>query len=97
MDGFNAVTLALCMVTKLLLMAVFVPIYVVMSVIAKHRSWMSILLCVMTGMFMFMMIPMLTPLNANLMHVILCGAGAVGFTIGLGAASNAILKKTSLV
>lgn len=96
MDGFNAVTLVLCMVTKLLLMAVFVPIYVVMSVIAKHRSWMSILLCLMTGMFMFMMIPMLTPLNANLMHVILCGAGAVGFTIGLGALSNTILKKTSL-
>ena len=97
MDGFNAATLVLCMVTKLLLMAVFVPIYVVMSVIAKHRSWMSILLCLMTGMFMFMMIPMLTPLNANLMHVILCGAGAVGFTIGLGAVSNTILKKTSLV
>jgi len=48
-------------------------------------------------MFMFMMIPMLTPLNANLMHVILCGAGAVGFSVGLGAVSNAILKKTSLV
>jgi len=97
MDGFNAATLVLCMVTKLLLMAVFVPIYVVMSVIAKYRSWMSILLCLMTGMFMFMMIPMLTPLNANLMHVLLCGAGAVGFTIGLGAVSNTILKKTSLV
>lgn len=97
MDGFNAATLVLCMVTKLLLMAVFVPIYVVMSVVAKPRSWMSILLCLMTGMFMFMMIPMLTPLNANLMHVLLCSAGAVGFTIGLGAVSNTILKKTSLV
>ena len=97
MDGFHAATLVLCLITKLLLMAVFVPIYVVMSVIAKHRSWMSILLCLMTGMFMFMMIPMLTPLNANLMHVILCGAGAVGFIIGLGAVSNTILKKTSLV
>lgn len=97
MDGFNIATLVLCLVTKLLLMAVFVPIYVVMSMIAKHRSWMSILLCLMTGMFMFMMIPMLTPLNANLMHVILCGAGAVGFSVGPSAVSNAILKKTSLV
>ena len=97
MDGFHAATLVLCLITKLLLMAVFVPIYVVMSVIAKHRSWMSILLCLMTGMFMFMMIPMLTPLNANLMHVLLCSAGAACFTIGLGAVSNTILKKTSLV
>ena len=40
---------------------------------------------------------MLTPLNANLMHVLLCSAGAACFTIGLGAVSNTILKKTSLV
>jgi len=97
MDGFHAATLVLCLITKLLLMAVFVPIYVVMSVIAKHRSWMSILLCLMTGMFLFMMIPMLTPLNANLVHVLLCTAGAVGFAVGLGAVSKAILQKTSLV
>ena len=97
MEGFNAATLVLCLVAKLLLMAVFVPIYVVMSVIARHRSWMSILLCLMTGMFLFMMIPMLTPLNASLMHVLLCGAGAVVFSVGLSAVSDAVLRKTDLV
>ena len=83
--------------TGRLLMAVFVPSYVVMSVIAKHRSWVFILLCLMTGMLLFMMSPMLTPLNAYLMHVILCGAGAAGFAIGLGVVNTNILKKTSLV
>ena len=48
-------------------------------------------------MFMFMMIPLMTPLNANLMHVILCLAGGVTFGVGLGAVSNVILKKTNLV
>ena len=97
MDGFTGFSLLLCLITKLLLMAVFIPIYVVMAVIAKHRSWLSILLCLMTGMFMFMMIPMLTPLDANLMHAILCGAGAACFCVGLGAVSNRILTKTDLL
>ena len=43
-----------------------------------------------------MMISMLTPLNATIMHVILCMAGGALFSVGLGAVSNIILKKTSL-
>ena len=97
MEGFHAVNLVMCLLSKVLLMAVFVPIYLVMAVIAKEKSWMSILLSMMVGMFLFMMIPMLTPLDATAVNVILCLAGAAGFGIGLGAVSNAILKKTSLV
>ena len=44
-----------------------------------------------------MMISMLTPLNATIMHVILCMAGGALFSVGLGAVSNIILKNTSLV
>ena len=97
MDGFHAANLVMCLLAKVLLMAVFVPIYLAMAVTAKGKSWLSILLSVMTGMFLFMMIPMLTPLDATAMNVLLCLAGAAGFTVGLGAVSNAILKKTSLV
>ena len=85
------------MLSKIMLVAVFVPIYLVMSVVAKQRLWMSILLSLMVGMLLFMMIPMLTPLNATAMNVVLCLAGGVLFAIGLGAISNVILKKTSLV
>lgn len=97
MVGFNAANLVMCVLAKVLLMAVFVPIYLIMAVIAKSKSWLSILLSMMVGMFLFMMIPMLSPLDANLMHVIGCAAGGVMFGIGLGAISNQILKKTSLV
>ena len=62
-------SLILCMICKVLLMAVFVPIYLLMSIIAKQKSWLSIMLSLMTGMFLFMMIPMLTPLNATIMNV----------------------------
>ena len=97
MVGFDALNLVWCILSKMLLVSVFVPIYLIMSVVAKQKLWMSILLSMMVGMFLFMMIPMLTPLNATLGNVLICTVGGVGFGFGLGAISNLVLKKTSLV
>ncbi len=97
MVGFNAFNLVLCIISKMLLVSVFVPIYIVMSVVAKEKLWMSILLSLAVGMFLFMMIPMLTPLNATALNLLLCIVGGAGFGFGLGAISNLVLKKTSLV
>lgn len=87
----------MCAAAKVLLMAVFVPIYLVMAVIAKNKAWLSILLSVMTGMFLFMMIPMLSPLDATPVHVLGCAIGGLVLSVGFGSISNTILKKTSLV
>lgn len=97
MVGFNAGNLMMCILAKMLLIWVFVPIYLLMSVIAKHKAWLSILLSLMVGMFLFMMIPMLSPLNATAMNVLLCVVGGIVIGTGLGAISNQVLKKTSLV
>ena len=97
MVGFDAFNLVMCFLSKLVLVSIFVPIYLVMSVVAKNKVWLSLILSFMVGMFLFMMIPMLTPLNATVGHVLICAVGGFGFSIGLGAISNQILKKTSLV
>ena len=97
MVGFGALNLVWCILSKIVLVSVFVPIYLIMSVVAKQKLWMSILLSMMLGMFLFMMIPMLTPLNATLGNVLICAVGGVLFAVGLGAISNVVLKKTSLV
>lgn len=97
MEGFNAGNVIMCLLSKMALVSCFVPIYLIMSVVAKQKSWLSLCLSFMVGMFLFMMIPMMTPLNATIMNVILCLAGGAMFSFGLGAASNLILKKTSLV
>ena len=68
-----------------------------MSVIAKQKLWLSILLSLMVGMFLFMMIPMLTPLNSTVMNVVVCLAGGALFGVGLGVISKTVLSKTSLV
>ena len=87
----------MCMLAKIFLMGVFVAIFLAMSVIAKHRAWMSILLSLFGGMLLFMMIPMMTPLDSGMMNVFLCLAGGSIFATGIGAVSNGILKRTNLV
>lgn len=97
MVGFNVLNLVWCILAKLVLVSVFVPIYLIMSVVAKQKLWMSLLLSFAIGMLLFMTIPLLTPLNATILNVLLCALGGVGFGYGLGAISNLVLKKTSLV
>ena len=89
--------LVMCMLAKIFLTAVFVAIFLIMCVFAKGRSWMSICLSLFGGMLLFMMIPMLTPLNSGVGNVGMCLAGGVIFAAALGGVSNLILKKTSLV
>ena len=91
------VGLVMCVLSKMLLMGAVVPLYLLWSVIAKQKLWMSLIGSMMSSMLLFMMIPMLTPLDSTVMNVILCGAGAVCFSVGLGAVSDVVLKKSSLV
>lgn len=97
MTGFNSSNLVMCMLSKILLIAVFVPIYLAVSVGAKQKTWLSLVGSCAIGMLLFMMIPMLTPLNSTVMNVVMCLSGGLLFSFGLGAVSNTVLKRTSLV
>lgn len=89
--------IVMCLVAKALLMAVFVPIYVLMGVVGKQKLWLSMVGSFCVGMLFFMMIPALTPLDSGIGNVIGCLIGGAGFSVGLGAVSNTVLGKTSLV
>lgn len=91
------INILFCMLSKVLLVGVFVPIFLVMSVVGKQRTWLSMIGAFMVSMLLFTMIPMISPLNSTLINVLLSFVGAVLFSIGIGAISNIILKKTSLV
>ena len=49
------------------------------------------------GMLLFMMIPIISPLDATIINVVLSLVGGIMFSIGLGAISNFILKKIRLI
>ncbi len=97
LHGLNAGSIVLCMIAKIFLMLVFVAIDVIVSVGAKQKAWLCLCGSLGAGMLLFMMVSMITPLGSTLMNVILCLAGGVLFSAGLGAISTKILAKTSLV
>ena len=93
----NAGNILMCMLAKMLLMLVFVPIFVLISVAAKQKAWLAICGSLGGGMLLFMMVGMITPLNSTPIHVLLCLTGGAMFAFGLGIASKKVLEKTSLV
>ena len=97
LGGLTAGNIAMCMLAKIFLMLVFVPIFVVVSVAAKQKAWLSICGSLGGGMLLFMMVGMITPLGSTMMNVLLCLAGGAMFAFGLGAISKTVLEKTSLV
>lgn len=96
-EGFNAGGLIACMLSKIFVILIFVSIALILSVAGKQRLWISILGSFAGGMLLFTMIPMITPLNSTFLNVIMTFAGGGLFAVGLGALSNIILNKTSLV
>lgn len=96
-DTAGIAGIVMCMIAKICLVPLFVSIFLAVSVAAKQKTWLSLILGFMAGMLLFMMIPMMTPLDATVMHVGMCFAGGVLFSLGLGAVSNMVLKRTSLV
>jgi len=99
---FNCGTLTIgnilmCMAAKIFLMLVFVALFVMMSIIGKQKLWLSVLGSLVSSMLLYTMIPMLTPLNSTITNVMMCLIGGAVFSVGMGAISNTILKKTNLV
>lgn len=63
----------------------------------KSKLWLSILGACAISALLFMMVPLVSPLDSTIINVLLSLVGGVLFSTGLGIASNKILNKTSLV
>ena len=97
LHGLSAGNIVMCMLAKIFLMLVFVSIFTLISVAAKQKAWLAICGSLGGGMLLFMMVSMITPLGSTFINVVLCLVGGALFALGLGALSNIVLKKTSLV
>ena len=97
LKGLRAGNVVMCMLAKVFLMPVFVSIFTLISIAAKHKAWLAICGSLGGGMLLFMMVSMITPLASTFVNVVLCAAGGAIFAFGLGEISKVILKKTSLV
>lgn len=97
MVDVDITNIIMCVLTKMAVTLIFVSIFVLMSVIGKSRTWLSLVGGLAVSMLLFMMIPIISPLDSNIGNVLIALIGGMLFAIGLGAVSNQILKKTSLV
>ena len=93
----NVLNVIMCVLSKMLLVGIFSSIYILASVFAKQRLWLSLIMAFGVGMLMFMMIPIITPLNSTIVNVLLCLVGTILFSVGIGFGSKAILDKSSLI
>lgn len=89
--------LMMCLLGRIFLMPLFMALSVPLAVVSKQKLWMPITFSCMAGMLLFMMVPMLTPLDSGIVNAIGCLLGGVVLSAGIGAAGNTVLKKTSLV
>ncbi len=97
MEGFHAGNIVMCLLSKIFLMAAFVAIYVMASVIAKQRTWLGMVISFAVAMLLFSMIPMITPLDATAMNVLLTLVGGALFSLGFGAIGHLVLKKRDIL
>ncbi len=97
MEGFTVGNLVMCLLSKIFLMAAFVAIYVMSCVIAKQRTWLAMVISFAVAMLLFAMIPMITPLDAAPMNVLLTLVGGGLFSLGFGGISRLILKKIDIL
>lgn len=85
------------MLAMLGMAAVFVGIDFATSAAAKEETWLSIIGSMVAAMSLYMMVPMVTPLDFSIINVTLCFAAGGLICAGLGAISCHVLKKISLV
>ena len=96
-EGATALNVVMCMLSKVLLVGIFSSIYILASVFAKQKLWLSLLMAFGIGMLFFTVISITSPLNSTIVNVLLCLVGSALFSVGIGFGSKAILDKSSLV
>lgn len=94
--GVTGGNVVACIFSKLFLLGMFVSVYLFAAVVAKSKLWLSLIISFGVGMIFFMVIPIVTPLNASAINVVLCFVGSVLFSVGVGAVGCIVLRKTSL-
>ena len=97
LEGATALHVVMCMLSKVLLVGIFSSIYILASVFAKQKLWLSLLMAFGIGMLFFTVISITSPLNSTIVNVLLCLVGSGLFSVGIGFGSKAILDKSSLV
>ena len=89
--------LLMCIGSKMLLMAVFVPLYLMIAVLFKQKLWMTIIGTFVVGILFYPVASLAVPLDSSFLTLLLCLVGGLAGFAGFGAISSLFLRKRDLV
>jgi len=87
--------LVMCLISKVLLMGVFCPLFLSIAVFFRNRLWLTIVFTFLLGMMLYPAASVATLSSTVIIVLITLIAGAAGAT-GFGAVSSLILRKRDL-
>jgi len=88
--------LILCLLSKMALMGLFVPLYLSLAVLFKQKLWMTIIATFAAGILFYPVASMAVPLDSTVLTLLTCVlAAGIGFA-GFGMVSSLILNKRDL-
>lgn len=88
--------LFMCLLSKMFLMGVFVPLYLSVAVLFKQKLWLTIIATFAAGIIFYPVASIAVPLDSTILTLIMCVAASVIGFIGFGALSSLILNKRDL-
>lgn len=96
LNGASVLSAIGCIISKMFLMGIFVPLYIMVAVFFKQKLWLSIIGSFAFGILFYPIAMMTAPLNTGILTFILCFVGSALLGTGISALSTLILNKRDL-
>jgi hypothetical protein len=96
LGGANVGNLILCLLSKVFLMGLFVPLYLGFAVLFKQRLWVTIIATFAAGILFYPVASIAVPLDSTFVTLLISIAVAIAGFFGIGALSTLILNKRDL-
>ena len=96
LGGAGVGGLLMCLLSKMVLMGLFVPLYLSMAVLFKQKLWVTIIATFAVGILFYPVASLAVPLDATFLTLIMSALAAGIAFIGIGSVSSLILKKRDL-
>ena len=92
----NVLNVFACLLSKICLMGIFVPLYIAVAVFFKQKLWLSIIGSFLVGILFYPVAMISAPLNSGIINLILSLAGGAMLGVALAWLCTFILKKRDL-